>query len=116
MSRDRTLEVRLYDHELEKIRERAAAAGVKVSEYVRARALGKKPQVASVVNSKARKGKRPPSIEGAKEEQPPVATRSPEENFVVYRTQQLIAAGRMPVVAKEEAKAEWRNRVRRGRV
>lgn len=108
------IEFRVDDHQLARIKERALAAGATVSEFARARALGKKPSTT--------RPRRKASIEGAKTEPgtpaspPEPAKPSPEVAFVEMRTAELVEQGRIPVVARSEAEAEWRGRVRRGLV
>lgn len=109
------VEYRATDAQMAKIKARALAAGTTVSEFSRSRALGVKPKPGI---QRARKA----SIEGAGSEPgTPASARepakpSPEVVFVEMRTAELVQEGRIAVVARSEAEAEWRNRVRRGLV
>lgn len=122
-ARGKTIQVRVSDAEKAQIQERAVAAGMKVSDYVRVRALGRR----------LRSSSSPPSNEGAKPEHshdPPAQTaatvpdievaaeveeakmpdEAAREAFVERRTKQLIGRGRTSIVARREAEAEWKMR------
>lgn len=113
----RVREVRFDPEEEAKVEKRAAAAGVNFSEFVRARALGVKPGTTATGRRrgvKAPASSSAPSIEEPKQEPTPPPTE--REIFIAARTEELMGLGRLEVVARSEADAEWRNRVRRGRV
>jgi hypothetical protein len=114
------IEFRVDDRQLAEIKERAIAAGTTLSEFVRARALGKKPTARPRARRRPSPKPRTTSIEKAKQEEvgspSPVATTSARESFVADRVAELVAAGHAEVVARAEAEAEWRYRVRRGDV
>jgi hypothetical protein len=119
--RTELLATRVTPGEKARIAERAAAAGMKVGEFIRRRALGEKPRGLTPIAAPSPSPRAPvnPTVLAARLEEVAVPREIEEamlddptarDTFITRRTLQLRGEGKTTPVARKAAEEEWATR------